>query len=401
MQAVGLLHAGLSGALENVHAKRQASVFFGVEALLASQRLSLTSLGRASVGSTTPKHTIKRVDRLLGNQKLHAELKTWFGGLARWLIKPKSTPLVLIDWTKLVDGFWSLSAAVPFDGRALPIYWEVHRVEQVGNVGVQSGFLEALKQVVPDGSRPVIVCDGAGYFKKSWMRQIEQLGWVFVTRLTSDERILTRDGTEGSVNDFASRARRGQCTDLGVCDVYTSPKTRPFRVAVAPRFVRNRTRKPYISRHKRGRSLDKAIKRNSETWVLASNAMDWDGDNIVNIYRLRMQIEESYRDTKNPRFGWALDFARSDAPERWVVLLLIASLAMLVSIMVGTAAEAQQRHRGYQANTEKTRVLSLFTLGCQMLRRRDTAWLTGVLILRTYRCIQESTQSLSSWPYRL
>ena len=56
-----------------LHKKRRESLLFAVNALIAGGRLSLSALGRSARGGVAPKHSIKRVDRLLGNPHLNHE----------------------------------------------------------------------------------------------------------------------------------------------------------------------------------------------------------------------------------------------------------------------------------------------------------------------------------------
>ena len=84
-----------------------------------------------------------------------------------------------------------------------------------------------------------------------------------------------------------------------------------------------------------------------------------------------MQIEETFRDAKNHRFGWSLGSVRLSTPARAAVLLALASLAYLVITLIGMAVERSGRHRAYQANTEKKRVLSFLVLAMAVLRRRE------------------------------
>ena len=82
-----------------------------------------------------------------------------------------------------------------------------------------------------------------------------------------------------------------------------------------------------------------------------------------------MQIEESFRDLKSHRFGWAFCSARSKDPKRLEVLLVIASLASLAVSLVGAAAEQRNLERQFQANTIRVRrVLSLIALGRRVVR---------------------------------
>jgi hypothetical protein len=83
-----------------------------------------------------------------------------------------------------------------------------------------------------------------------------------------------------------------------------------------------------------------------------------------------MQIEESFRDLKCHRWGFALRYARSNDAKRLEMLLLLGTLATLVVCLVGLATRAAQQHWHLQANTERKRsVLSIFFIGRQVLLR--------------------------------
>ena len=119
----------------------RAAMFEAAFTALRSGRVSLTSLGRAIAERTTPKHGIKRIDRLLGNTKLHAELITFYRAIARRLIAPNSRPVLLVDWTAVTPQLWALVAAVCFDGRALIIYAQTHTIARYMKPAVNAEFL--------------------------------------------------------------------------------------------------------------------------------------------------------------------------------------------------------------------------------------------------------------------
>ena len=86
-----------------------------------------------------------------------------------------------------------------------------------------------------------------------------------------------------------------------------------------------------------------------------------------------MQIEETFRDLKGHRWGFALRYARSHDPKRLQILLLVAALAALVVWLVGLAAHASNRHWRLQANTERRRpILSICFIGRQLLNHPTT-----------------------------
>jgi len=88
----------------------------------------------------------------------------------------------------------------------------------------------------------------------------------------------------------------------------------------------------------------------------------------VALYRLRMQIEEGFRDLKSPRTGFAFRHSGTRNPRRIELLLLIAALAAYLCVLLGQLVRQLGWERAYQANTVVDRpVLSLFFLGKQLL----------------------------------
>lgn len=103
---------------------------------------------------------------------------------------------------------------------------------------------------------------------------------------------------------------------------------------------------------------------------------------IVDIYKKRMRIEETFRDQKCPRFGWGLDDARTKHVNRINVLLMLAALAHYVALLIGTAAEACDIRKRFQANTVRIRrSLSLPRLAREVLARLPTQDLDELLTL--------------------
>ena len=82
-----------------------------------------------------------------------------------------------------------------------------------------------------------------------------------------------------------------------------------------------------------------------------------------------MSIEEGFRDMKSHQFGLGLTYHRCASVERLQVLVFIASLALLVLWLVGTATIAQGAHYQFQANSVRhKRILSVLFVGLQMVQ---------------------------------
>lgn len=93
------------------------------------------------------------------------------------------------------------------------------------------------------------------------------------------------------------------------------------------------------------------------------------GTLIKRAYTRRMEIEETFRDLKSHRWGFALRYAQTKNPKRLETLLLVAVLATFILWLLGLATKARQWERHFQANTERRRsVLSTVFLGRELLR---------------------------------
>ena len=90
----------------------------------------------------------------------------------------------------------------------------------------------------------------------------------------------------------------------------------------------------------------------------------------MDIYKKRMQIEESFRDLKNTRNGFGIRHCRSSGKERLDIALLIGGLAMFVLWIIGIAARQKNMQYEFQSNTVKNYdVLSIFSIGWQTVER--------------------------------
>lgn len=360
MRAKSIVRKICSECEHQVHALRFAAVITFVEALLRTDRLSLTALGRSLPGC--PKHQVKRADYMLGNSRLQRELPIWYGTLSRFLVGTIARPVILIDWTQVVGDFYALSATIPFAGRSLPLYHEVHPLRRYGSRRVQTRFLEQLRTILPEDCHPIIVADAG--FRSPFFLACRTNGFDYVIRLRGKAKLWRRnaESTEARAlkHVFASATSKPQC--LGEWTPFDSA-----RGGIHARIVMS-ARPRRRDSHRGTRSL---VYRKSarEPWVLATSLTTLTANQVVAIYATRMKIEETFRDLKNPRFGWALSYSASRSAQRYSVLLLLASLALVAIILAGAAAEASDIRFRYQANTIMSRrVLSLFSLGRLIIR---------------------------------
>jgi len=353
------------------HAIRTASLLRVVGALLTGGKLALTHLGRNLDSKAHVKHQIKAVDRLLGNPHLHQERVDIYRAIAASVLQGIKRPIILVDWSDFELGreFLMLKAALPVNGRAISLCEQVFPFKRYNSPGAHREFLEALRAILPPECRPIVVTDAG--FRGPWFRAVQAYGWDWVGRVRN------------KIKYYREETRRWCFTD----SLYplATPKTRYVgEVALSKRHHYRfhlylvRAYKTRVGRPpKRGpiRVNDTLYRRlHRAPWLLATSLPHIRGSErrIKQIYTLRMQIEETFRDLKCHRWGFALRYARSAQPKRLEILLLLGTLATLVAWLAGIVAHRANLHWHMQANTERKRaVLSIFFIGRQFLHRQN------------------------------
>jgi hypothetical protein len=358
MRADAILQRSFERDLERVHLARIRLVFVAVYTLLRSGKLSLTSLGRAIAGSA-PKHGIKRIDRLLGNVRVHAERLEFYRAIARRLITPGSRPVLIVDWTAITTQLWALVAAVSHEGRALIVYAETHDISSYAKPHVNKAFIERLRAVLPRCS-PVVLTDAG--FRGPWMKLVQSFGWDYIGRVRGLARVRRDKGEAWSDIEHLWRMAGARPSDLGSFEFGLKIRFRTRVVAIRKklRYQRRPTKRDY--------GPERARRAAREPWILATS-LDVRASKVVQLYSRRMQVEETFRDAKSHRFGICLSHARTHSTSRADILVLLAAFAHVLYVLVGVAAEAARLQFRYQANTTtKRRVLSLPTLGRLVFR---------------------------------
>jgi Transposase DDE domain len=330
---------------EALHAKRVRSVADGALAAIRAERLGVSAMGRAlaTAEGLDAKHAIKQVDRLLSNAGI--DVSAAFASWVPFVVGERSEIVVAMDWTEFDRDDQSTLAiyAITGHGRATPLMWKTVRKSLLRGQrnGHEDRLLEQLRAVIPEGVKVTVLADrgfgDADLYNLHW-----ELGFDHVIRFRGD--ILVTDA-------------RGEC--------------RPAKQWLLPNGRARILRDVTVTGRERSVAAFVCVwaKGMKEPWFLAcgEGSRHRTAAQLVKLYSRRFTIEESFRDTKDVRFGKGLSLTRIGSPDRRDRLLLLSALATALITLLGAAGESLGFDRRLRANTAKTRTHSLFFQGSYYL----------------------------------
>jgi hypothetical protein len=351
-----------------MHKVRRECLVAMLDSCLRSERAFVTGIGRNIKSAAKEKNNIKRADRLLSNSKLQAELLPIYCALSRMILSELKEVAILVDWSNIDKGKknYLLRATVALSGRCLTIYEEVHPLEAKEKPATHRAFLKKLSEVLPAGVIPIIVTDAG--FRSPWFIEVEKLGWHWLGRIRGTVKVREETDTtwtesRGLYSQATSQPKRCKSSRIGQgkdfsCHLYL------YKAKPKGRKLLNKSGKP----RKEIRS-HQAQQRATDPWLIASS-LDIPPKKAVEIYAYRMQIEESFRDTKSESYGIGLKASRTVKTHRLQVLVLLTTLANSFAWFLGCAVETQKRHLDFQANTITSyRILSFVFLGIKAFKK--------------------------------
>jgi len=331
----------------------------------------VTSIGRGINSQAKEKHRIKQADRLLSNRHLQQESFSIYTALSRFVLGSNKSPVILIDWSDLDEykRHFLIRATLASQGRGICLYEEVHTLKTKEKPEIHRLFLSRLASLLPKNCNPIIVTDAG--FKTPWFRAVLELGWNFVgrTRLPNFYSV-DQENWQCVKNLYKKATARPQSLSGYIarrnplaCQLIS------YRQKSKGRHAFNRSGSP-----KQSKASLTHRKSAKDPWLL-STSLPQSADlakRVVKIYRLRMQIEESFRDLKSRRYGQGFEYNKTIDTRRLSILILLSTLAHWMLMLLGMMAKLEDRHRCYQANSIKTNnVLSLPFIGRRLALDRS------------------------------
>jgi hypothetical protein len=326
---------------DDLHALRVLSLANGAVGVLRAATLSVHAIGRgyAQASGGHDKHGVKQVDRLLSNSGL--DVWSLFEPWVRFVVGERTELVVALDWTEFdADDHATLAAhLITNHGRATPLLWlTVPKTTLAGQRNDHEyRVIERLHGCVAPNVRITLLAD-RGFGDQKLYRFLDTLGWDYVIRFRGNIVVTDAHG--------AARAATEWLPPTGRATMLRDACVTDDRAQVAAVVVVH----------------DKKMK---ESWCLATSRRSDTARAIVKLYGRRFTIEETFRDTKNLRFGLGLSATHIRSAARRDRLLLLAAISHALLTLLGAAGEAAGLDRTLKSNTSAKRTLSLFNQGCQ------------------------------------
>jgi hypothetical protein len=367
MQVAAILSKHLSKVM---HKTRLITLSLLVESLFHAKFFSLTGLGRALKTESQERSAIRRVDRFFGNKRLQQDRLAIYRVICRLMVGSSQRPIVIVDWSTIPNKKDNvLRAALVTSGRALTLYEEVHPEKKYTNSKVHIRFLMKLKSMLDDGVKPIIISDAG--FGTPWFKAVQGLGWDYVGRIRGNKYYRLQNSVTWAPITSLHKDATATPTLLGEIELCKEHgfKTTLYRYKGKALGRKSKTKRGKI---KQTNQSKKHAKANKEPWLLVSSLLinSKTAKKVVEIYSLRMQIEEGFRDLKSTKYGFGFEHVNTRHIYRLNVFFLIAMLAAFLAWVIGWLAEKVNLQAQYQANSTKIkRILSLFYLGCRIILR--------------------------------
>ena len=326
---------------EALHDKRVLSLANGTTGAMQAATLAVSAIGRAlaQAQGLDAKHAIKQVDRLLSNKGIDVDQAQ-----ALWVpfaVGAREEIVVALDWTEYDRDRHATLALhlVTSHGRATPLLWKTvskSRLRGKRNAH-EDRLLKRLRAAVPENVKVTVLADrgfgDAALYALHWDLNLDH-----IIRFRGDINVTTADGESRPAKDWLLPSGRARI----LRDVRVTGRQAPVAAVVCV--------------------WAKGMK---EPWFLAcgEGSRSRTASQLVKLYGRRFTIEESFRDTKDLRFGMGLSSMRISTVGRRDRLLLLSALATALLTMLGAAGESLGFDRKLRANTVKSRTHSLFFQG--------------------------------------
>jgi hypothetical protein len=323
----------------DMHAKRVGSLANGVAGALNAAMFTVHGIGQAyaAMAHIEASSGVKQLDRFLSN--VGVDLAKLFPTWIQFVIGLRTELTIALDWTEFdADDHVTLCAyAVTRHGRATPLMWRTRKKSELEGHRTQweHDLVEALHKAIPPHVDIVLLAD-RGFGDQKLYELLTFLGWDYVIRFRGNILVENSDNEARAAQDWVRSD--GRAFIMRMAKVTADKAPVPAVVLVHARDMK-------------------------EPWCLATSLSAMRASEVVKKYGRRFTIEETFRDTKDIRFGLGLKATHIGRTDRRDRLLFLFAMAHALLSLLGAASEASGLDRTLKCNTVEHRTHSLFWQG--------------------------------------
>jgi Transposase DDE domain len=329
------LRQGYPNQLTGIMARHLATLAALISGIVASKSTQLPKIAAHVPDGNQPESRVKRCARWIRNDQITNEV--YFVPYAEMLLRHLAlqTLVLVIDGSVVGRGCVALMLHVVYQGRALPLAWQVRK----GKKGhfpedLHIALVEQVYDLIPVGARVVLLGDGE-FDGTRLQHAMQEYCWSYVVR-TGSHITIVWDGD------------RFRCDTVGACikpgTLVELREVRFTEEAYGPIMLLCCWAKGY-----------------KEPLYLVTNMTS--ADEACRLYAKRFRIETFFSDQKSR--GFHLHKSHISDPQRLVRLLIAACLAYIWIVYLGSLCVqdgwVRVIHRGDRCD------LSLFQLGLRLL----------------------------------
>lgn len=185
----------ISNIFPSLRKTQKVNLTLGVFGLVMAQSGLMSKITRGFNREKIYKHQLKRFWRFLSNPRIKPE--RLFG---LWLIFCLrrfclgETVVVALDWTTLPGNIQCLMLALPYHGRAIPLFWQMLPYSQIKDSQnrIEERLVAKFLNLLPANKQLLLTAD-RGFGRASFVRFLLKKKALFVLRVRSDVRVKPKN----------------------------------------------------------------------------------------------------------------------------------------------------------------------------------------------------------------
>lgn len=249
----------------------------GVFGLIEAQSGLMSKITRGFNRDKIYKHQLKRFWRFLSNPRIKPErlMEFWFTFCLRKFC-PGKMIVVALDWTTLPGNIQCLMLALPYHGRAIPLFWQILPYSQIKdsqNRIEERLVAKFLNLALENGNKKVMLAADRGFGRASFVQFLLKKGVRFVLRVRGDVGIKPKNNKAVLLRILGKTLKPGVHVWLDGVSYRDDGIVPKINLAAV------------------------VAKDSDDPWFLVTNLKS--SNKTVDAYRLRFQIEEWFKDLKH------------------------------------------------------------------------------------------------------